>query len=156
MPLCQTASRPYRLSYIEKRQFWKIGHFDFFSSKKIFFCFILMKISPNLYGRLDGSKFWHFPWFPAIFLLCVIKRYTVYTNFVFIDLNYGLQSGQLRNTLLYICGILVWAWTYLAISCRPSIRLGIVFKNAPSPSSKLKMGVSPLLNGNSPIPLKVA
>ena len=57
----------------EKRPFW-----FFFSSRRIFFCFILMKISPNLYGRLDGSKFWRFPWFPAIFLLCVIKRYTVY------------------------------------------------------------------------------
>ena len=37
-----------------------------------------MKISPNLYGRLDGSKFWHFLWFPANSLLCVIKHYTVY------------------------------------------------------------------------------
>ena len=62
----------------------RIGHFEksailnFFLQKKFFFCFILMKISPNSYGRLDGSKFWRFPWFPASFLLCVIKRYTVY------------------------------------------------------------------------------
>ena len=43
-----------------------------------FFCFIPMKISPNLYGRMDGSKFWCFPWFPENSLLCVILRYTVY------------------------------------------------------------------------------
>ena len=29
-----------------------------------FFCFTPMKISPNLYCRMDGSKFWGFPWFP--------------------------------------------------------------------------------------------
>ena len=44
----------------------------------IFFCFIPMKISPNLYGRMDGLKFWCFPWFPENSLLCVILRYTVY------------------------------------------------------------------------------
>ena len=44
----------------------------------IFFCFFLIKISPNSYGRLDGSKFWCFLWFPVNLLLCVIKRYTVY------------------------------------------------------------------------------
>ena len=37
-----------------------------------------MKISPNLYGRMDGSKFWYFPWFPENSLVCVILRYTVY------------------------------------------------------------------------------
>ena len=37
-----------------------------------------MKISPNLYGRMDGSKFLGFPWFPENSLLCVILRYTVY------------------------------------------------------------------------------
>ena len=37
-----------------------------------FFCFILMKISPNLYGIMDGLKFWRFPWFSGKFLLCVI------------------------------------------------------------------------------------
>ena len=55
------------------RPFW-----IFLSKKKIFFCFIPMKISPNLYGRMDGSKFWCFPWFPENSLLCVILRYTVY------------------------------------------------------------------------------
>ena len=62
-----------RIDHFEKRPFWKIGNFDFFfSSKKIFFCFIIMKISPNLYGRMNGSKFWRFPCFPRNFLLCVI------------------------------------------------------------------------------------
>ena len=65
---------------------------------------------------------------------------------------YGLQSGQFKNTLLYIVGSLVCAWTYLVISCRPSIRLGMVCKKASSPSSKLKIGVSPRLKGNSPMP----
>ena len=40
-----------------------------FSKKRFFFCFILMKISPNLDSRLDGLKFWRFTWFPASFLL---------------------------------------------------------------------------------------
>ena len=60
--------------------FW-VGHFEFFfRKKKIFFCFIPMKISPNLYGRMNGSKFWCFPWFPENSLLCVILRYTVYIH----------------------------------------------------------------------------
>ena len=41
----------------------------------------LMKISPNLYGRMDGSKFWCFTWFPENSLLCVKLRYTVYVYF---------------------------------------------------------------------------
>ena len=69
----------------------------------------------------------------------------------FFLISYGLQSGQFKNILLYICGNLVWSCTYLVISCRPSIRSGIVFKKASSPWSKLKMGVSPRLNGNSPM-----
>ena len=69
---------------IENWRSWKMrfflgGHFDFFfSKKKKFFCFIPMKISPNLYGRVDGSKFWCFPWFPENSLLCIKLRYTVY------------------------------------------------------------------------------
>ena len=61
--------------------FW-VGHFEFFfRKKKNFFCFIPMKISPTLYGRMDGSKFWCFPWFPENSLLCVILCYTVYNIF---------------------------------------------------------------------------
>ena len=58
--------------------FW-VGHFEFFfRKKKHFFCFIPMKISPNLYGRMDGCKFWCFPGFSENSLLCLILRYTVY------------------------------------------------------------------------------
>ena len=39
-----------------------------------------MKTSLNLYGRMDGSKFWRFPWFLENSLVCVILRYTVYTS----------------------------------------------------------------------------
>ena len=70
--------------FFENWRFWKIqffwvGHFEFFFFfKHFFFCFIPMKISPNLYGRMDGSQFWWFPLFPENSLLCVILRYTVY------------------------------------------------------------------------------
>ena len=67
--------RFWKMAIFEKRPFW-----IFFSKKKFFFCFILMKISPNLHGRMDGLKFWCFPWFPENSLLCVILRYTVYTK----------------------------------------------------------------------------
>ena len=55
--------------------FW-VRDFEENSKKKnfffhIFFCFIPIKISPNLYGRMDGSKFWCFRWFPENTLLCV-------------------------------------------------------------------------------------
>ena len=62
------------MAIFEKRPFW-----IFFQKKKKFFCFIPMKISPNFYGRMDGS-FWCFPWFPENSLLCVILRYTVYMD----------------------------------------------------------------------------
>ena len=47
-----------------------------------------MKISPNLYGRMDGSKFWCFPWFPENSLLCVILRYTVYVTIFWTQLKH--------------------------------------------------------------------
>ena len=56
-----------------KMSFFWVGHFEFKKKK----CFIPMKISPNLDGRIDGSKFWCFLWFPENSLLCVILRYTV-------------------------------------------------------------------------------
>ena len=61
-----------RIGKFEKRPFW-IFFLEFF-----FFCFNFTKISPNVYGRMNRSKFWRFPWFPANSLLCVILRYTVY------------------------------------------------------------------------------
>ena len=54
------------------RPFW----ISFFKKK----CFIPMKISPNLYDRMNGSKFWCFPWFPWNSLLCVILPYTVWSS----------------------------------------------------------------------------
>ena len=55
--------------------FFESAILNFIFKKKIF---IPMKISPNLYDRMDGSTFWCFPWFPENSLLCVILRYTVY------------------------------------------------------------------------------
>ena len=66
------------ISEIFKIFFWELAFWksQFFFSKKNCFCF--MKISPTLHGRLDGLKFWLFPWFPENSLLCVILCYTVY------------------------------------------------------------------------------
>ena len=49
---------------IENWQFWKT-HFDFFSKKQFFFCFIPMKISDKLYIRIDGTQFLWLWWFTA-------------------------------------------------------------------------------------------
>ena len=62
------------------KQFWELAILKisvFLSRPFQFFCFIPMKISPNLYGRMDGLKFWRFLLFPENFLLCVILHYTV-------------------------------------------------------------------------------
>ena len=72
----------WELAILKNGHFWKTAILDFFFKKKIFFCFILMKISPNLYGRMHGLKFWCFPWFPENSFLCVILRYTVYVHYV--------------------------------------------------------------------------
>ena len=40
-----------------KTQFFWVGHFEFFSKKRFFFCFIPMKISHKLYIRIDGTQF---------------------------------------------------------------------------------------------------
>ena len=69
------------LAILKNSHFEKSAILNFFRQKKFFFCFILTKISPNLYGRLDGSKFWCFPWFPANSLLCKIKRYLYSVSF---------------------------------------------------------------------------
>ena len=67
---------------ILKNSVFLVGHFDFF------FCFLPIKISPNLYGRMDVSKFWCFPSFPENSLLCVILRYRVYFLFHSEDSTY--------------------------------------------------------------------
>ena len=69
-----------RIGNLKKWAFFWVVHFEFLFKKKKFFCFIPMKISPNLYGRMDGSRFWCFFWFPENSLLCVILRYTVYVS----------------------------------------------------------------------------
>ena len=74
------AKKFWELAILKSELFLSRPFWIFFSKKKIFFCFIPMKISPNLYGRMDGSKFWCFPWFPENSLLCVILRYTVYVK----------------------------------------------------------------------------
>ena len=49
-----------------KTQFFWVGHFEFFfSKKKYFFCFIPMKTCQSLLVSKDFSKFWWLPWFPA-------------------------------------------------------------------------------------------
>ena len=102
--------------------FW-VGHFEFFfSKKKNFFCFILMKISPNLYGRMDGSKFWCFPWFPENSSLCIILCYTVYMIYILIYF-----FANLFNTFWWVslkfcnsCWVNVW----LITSCRSCWDIG--------------------------------
>ena len=74
-----------RIGDFEKWPFLKNGHFGFFFKKRFFFCFILMKISPNFHGRMDGLKFWCFLEFPENSLVCVILRYTVYLFSMFVD-----------------------------------------------------------------------
>ena len=67
---------------IESHPFYHIicDWFSWGSSKKIFFCFIPIKISHKLCDGMDGTQFWCFPWFPPNSLLCVIYRYTVYVK----------------------------------------------------------------------------
>ena len=50
-----------------------------------------MKISPNLYGRMDGSK--RFPWFLENSLLCVILHYTVYIFSISVDSWLGASAS---------------------------------------------------------------
>ena len=63
-----------------KMSFFLVGHFEFFFRKKKFFLLHSHENQPKLYGRMDGSKFWCFPWFPENSLLCVILCYTVYVS----------------------------------------------------------------------------
>ena len=88
--------RFWKMAIFEKRPFW-----IFFFKKNFFFCFILMKISPNLQSRMDGLKFWCFLWFPENSLLCVKLRYTVYLVFTLIQQSLVvIFSVLLKNTLL--------------------------------------------------------
>ena len=71
------AKKFWELAILKNELFLSRPFWIFFSKKKKKKCFIPMKISPNLYGRMDGSKFLCFPWFPENSLLCVILCYTV-------------------------------------------------------------------------------
>ena len=67
----------WELAVLKNSIFFESAILIFFSKKEYIFCFIPMKISPNLYGRMDKSKFWCFLWFPENSSLCVILCYTV-------------------------------------------------------------------------------
>ena len=95
--------------------FW-VGHFEFFFRKKNkIFCFIPMKISPNLYGRMDGSNIWCFPWFPENSLLCVILCYTVYL-FIRFDKDRMFLLSHHVTTTLNICSAVYENQAGVAIS----------------------------------------
>ena len=69
---------------------------SFFESAILnFFCYIPMKISPNLHGRMDGSKFRCFPWFPKNSLLCIISRYTVYVVYLVNNSNKDIEVNEI-------------------------------------------------------------
>ena len=99
------AKKFWELAILKNELFLSRPFWIFFFEKKIFFCFIPMKISPNLYGRMDGSKFWCFPWFPENSLLCVILRYTVYVlgrlhSICVLSTKIGLHRWELINKTL--------------------------------------------------------
>ena len=89
----------------ENWRFWKTAilknwpFWIFFAKKNFFFCFIPVKISHKLCGRMDGTQFWCFLWFPANSLLCVIYCYTVYISLV----------STLNLILNVLCQVL-WVW----------------------------------------------
>ena len=62
------------------RPFWFFFSIFFNFFQFLFFCFIPNKINPNLYGIIDGSKFWWFPWFPENSLMRNITL-TVYVHY---------------------------------------------------------------------------
>ena len=78
-----------RVSYTLYNKILRIARNLLETRENIKIILIPMKISHKLWGRMDGSQFWCFPWFPANSLLCVIYRYTVYMktnklpNFIF-------------------------------------------------------------------------
>ena len=68
----------WELAILKNSVFSSWPYWIFFQRKRWFFCYFPVKISPNLYGRMNGLKFWCFLWFPENSLLCVKLRYTVY------------------------------------------------------------------------------
>ena len=100
------AKKFWELAILKNELFLSRPFWIFFFKKKIFFCFIPMKISPNLYGRMDGSKFWCFPWFPENSSLCVILRYTVYKR---IGKSRNISTGYIMQIIYryFICSTFV-------------------------------------------------
>ena len=78
-----------------------------------------MKISPNLYGRMDGSKFWCFPGFPENSLLYVILRYTVYIQQIINNVdNITIHFGfRLRNFMSLVSTIKAFTFFNISQSC---------------------------------------
>ena len=117
------------MAIFEKRPFW-----IFFSKKKKFFCFILMKISPNLHGRMDGLKFWCFLWFPENSLLCVILRYTVYQTIPFL-FSYHIFLSKSSLTLYFVSS----ANSSPLISILPSFHFGSLVQESDKAQTSLAL-----------------
>ena len=107
-----------RIGDFEKLCFFESAILIFFFKKTTYFFFIPMKISPNLYGRMDMWKFWCFSWFPENSLLCVILRYTVYiptchrlksnfqlSTFDFLSVFSVFSPSLLFHSLVLFCGL---------------------------------------------------
>ena len=71
--ICDWFSWGWSKKNFENWRFWKTA---ILNNRLKNNCLIPMKISHKLFGRMDGTQFWCFSWFPANFLLCVIY-YTV-------------------------------------------------------------------------------
>ena len=94
------------------KEFWKNNHFENMTAGFLLSCEKSLRQTtleitgcPNLYGRMDGSKFTRFPWFPANSLLCIIKRYTVYLHSLGtpnLRVSQAKISKQLLLVLMYL------------------------------------------------------
>ena len=70
-----------RIVHLEKRQFWKIGHFEFFSSKKNFF-FLLD-------SHENQSKFvWYNGWVEILMFSLVSRKFLAMRNIVLYSVSY--------------------------------------------------------------------
>ena len=86
-----------------KTQFFWVGHFEFFfSKKKIFFCFIPMKTCQSLLVSKDFSKFWWLPWFPAPNSTCLNICNTVYALLNYVEKYYDTNFNLIISTKVKI------------------------------------------------------